>query len=114
MVIAALAVLKAGGAWVPLDPASPAERLALLFGDVQPRLVITEPQLVARLPGGVPFLVAEEEVAAPAVWPLRAPDDAAVVLLTSGSSGRPKAVVLEERSIGNLIDEVVERFAIGP
>ncbi|MFF3459222.1 amino acid adenylation domain-containing protein [Streptomyces sp. NPDC002730] len=110
MVIALLAVLKAGGGYVPLDPGYPAERLTAMLDDVAAPLVVTRAGLKGRLaPGAARTLVldevAEELANAPAHAPAAqaASDSLAYILFTSGSTGRPKGVMVEHRSVLRLV-----------
>jgi amino acid adenylation domain-containing protein len=99
MVVAVLAVLKAGAAYLPLDPSYPADRLAYMLEDSGARLLVTEDALADLLPaGGVRRVSVDGNAAAIAARPARAPrtavhaDNAAYVIYTSGSTGRPKGV----------------------
>ncbi|MFL4951233.1 amino acid adenylation domain-containing protein [Streptomyces sp. MMS24-I31] len=110
MVIALLAVLKAGGGYVPLDPGYPAERLTAMLDDVAAPLVVTRSDLRGRLAQRAARTlvldeVAEELAAAPAHAPdpQAAPDSLAYILFTSGSTGRPKGVMVEHRSVLRLV-----------
>ncbi|HEU0077547.1 MAG TPA: amino acid adenylation domain-containing protein, partial [Longimicrobiaceae bacterium] len=103
MVVAILAVLKAGAAYLPLDPAYPADRLAYMLADSGARLLVTQESLRGLLPAeGVPAVLVDEaadaaEVAAEpdgARPTAAAPENAAYVIYTSGSTGRPKGVVV--------------------
>ena len=106
LVVAMLAVLKAGAAYVPVDTAYPAGRIAYLLADAAPALVVTTPDTAALVPGDA--LVLDGEVGsdqagddltdADRVAPLR-PEHPAYVLYTSGSTGRPKGVVVEHRAV---------------
>ncbi|WP_263303359.1 amino acid adenylation domain-containing protein [Streptomyces sp. 135] len=107
LVVAQLAVLKAGACWLPLDPAQPAERLARLLDGASAGLVLTEGEPSVPLPAGVrPMAVrgrspeSAESAAPPAVAPH--PEAPACVMYTSGSSGEPKAVVVPQRAIADL------------
>lgn len=108
-VIAALAVMKAGAAYLPIDPAYPLERIRLMTAIAQPSLVISREQFVERLPGESRLLHLDRESAsltaasctAPAI--ARDPDAAAYVLFTSGSTGRPRGVTGLHRGIVNRI-----------
>ncbi|OKK04806.1 non-ribosomal peptide synthetase [Streptomyces sp. CB03234] len=108
LVVALLAVLKSGAAYVPLDPAYPHDRLGYLLADAAPRLLVTTGAAAGRLPAThVPRLVLDEPAtaAALAALPATAPDCAALpdhpayVIYTSGSTGRPKGVVVAHRSV---------------
>ncbi|MEV0634720.1 amino acid adenylation domain-containing protein [Streptomyces sp. NPDC050619] len=109
-VVALLAVLRAGAAYVPLDPASPAERVAFLLGDTRPVCVMT--QAGVELPEvDVPLVEVGAEPGVDDVE-LPAPDGrgAAYVIYTSGSTGRPKGVVVEHASAVNLVRWAVAEF----
>ncbi|WP_433040915.1 amino acid adenylation domain-containing protein [Dactylosporangium sp. CS-033363] len=102
---ALLGVLKTGAAYVPMDPAYPAERLAYIAADTKMRLVATTRG--TALPGLDAVAVHVDEIAADAdATPLERPgdgSDAAYVIYTSGSTGRPKGVVVEHRNTMNLL-----------
>jgi amino acid adenylation domain-containing protein len=116
MVLACLAVLKAGGAFVPLDPAQPAERLAGMLEDSRAVLLVARADGARRLAGtGVPALVlgGEEGVEDPAAGEDSSPPDPAAgsveggrrlayVIFTSGSTGRPRGVAVEHAALLNL------------
>ncbi len=111
-VLAVLAVLRAGGAFVPLDPLHPAARLAHTVEDAGIGLLVA-----ADAPGGLPAGVEVVPADAPdgeeadgAPLPEVDPGTAAYVIYTSGSTGRPKGVVVEHRSIVNLLRTSVETF----
>ncbi|HEX7843080.1 MAG TPA: condensation domain-containing protein, partial [Kofleriaceae bacterium] len=90
--VAVLAVLKAGAAYVPLDPAYPAERLAFMLADCEARVLVTESAIAAGLPASAAeVLRMDTPPLAPDAVPGRAPtpDDLAYVIYTSGSTGRP-------------------------
>ncbi|AMS12796.1 non-ribosomal peptide synthetase [Pseudomonas chlororaphis] len=105
-----LAILKAGGAYVPVDPAHPAERLRYLLEDSAPLAVLSQGELLARLPAlDVPLidLDAFDWQAQPETNPQVSgltPAHLAYVIYTSGSTGLPKGVMVEHRSLGNLVD----------
>lgn len=111
-VVAMLGVLKAGGAFVALDPAHPAERLALIISDTgSPVMVMSANQATTPLVTGdlsnlevAMFTVTHESILElPALsdkpCPTVTPDNAAYVIFTSGSTGRPKGVVIEHRAV---------------
>ncbi|WP_204038526.1 non-ribosomal peptide synthetase, partial [Micromonospora qiuiae] len=116
MVVALFAVLKAGGAYLPLDLEHPADRLAFMLADAAPAVVLgTAAGLAALPPPTVPVVqldhdatraeldaLPDAELGDPErVQPLR-PENPAYVIYTSGSTGRPKAVVIEHRGMVNL------------
>jgi amino acid adenylation domain-containing protein len=108
-VMSSLAVLKAGGAYLPLDPAYPAERLAFMLNDAQPRVLITNSEASRNLPAG-PWSVIEIDAdpeldrcstLAPAIETTK--DQLAYVIYTSGSTGQPKGVEVTIENLSNLI-----------
>ncbi|MFD3729833.1 amino acid adenylation domain-containing protein, partial [Streptomyces sp. NPDC058671] len=124
MVVGLLAVLKSGAAYLPVDPAHPAERIELVLGDARPALLVTDTAIADRLPDtGVPRLVLDGPGTAAALAahdaadlddaeraaPLH-PAHTAYVLYTSGSTGRPKGVAVEHRNLMNFLLSMAERF----
>jgi amino acid adenylation domain-containing protein len=107
LLVAALAAMRAGAAYLPLVRELPAERLALVIADADPAVVVADEDGVRRVPAAhLPRLqhLAELEAAAEArpcdEPPLRsAPDDLAFITYTSGSTGRPKGVMVRHRSL---------------
>ncbi|MGA4838433.1 amino acid adenylation domain-containing protein [Streptomyces sp. G45] len=114
-VVTVLAVLKAGGAYLPLDPAYPAERLAFMLRDAAPAALVTDAATAPSLPGGdCPRLVLDAPetaavlAAAPATRPDTGPghpDQLAYVIYTSGSTGTPKGVAATHRDVVSLTVE---------
>ncbi|MFE5098034.1 amino acid adenylation domain-containing protein [Streptomyces sp. NPDC056638] len=116
-VVALLAVLKAGGAYLPVDPGYPSERIGLLLDDARPVVVLATASTVGSLPDSRSALLVLDEpetvttLTASAAGPLRQSDrisplssaHPAYVIYTSGSTGRPKGVVVEHRSMVNLL-----------
>ncbi|MEU3852989.1 condensation domain-containing protein [Streptomyces sp. NPDC029554] len=101
LVTALLAVLKAGAACMPLDPAYPPERIALMLGDARPRLVVSDRE-TARLLALDPESVCDPgATATAAARPALSPDHPAYVVFTSGSTGRPKGVLGTQRALAN-------------
>ncbi|MEK8104426.1 AMP-binding protein [Micromonospora sp. M12] len=125
LVVALLAVLKAGLAYVPLDSAYPADRLAYMVGDSQPTLVLTSGDVDLPAVGEVPVLALDDARVdarmrdfsdAPITdldrtAPLR-PHHPAYVIYTSGSTGRPKGVVVDHANVARLF--TASGFAFGP
>ncbi|MBX3611476.1 MAG: amino acid adenylation domain-containing protein [Hydrogenophaga sp.] len=109
MVVALLGVLKAGAAYVPLDPAFPRDRLDYMMEDAELRLVVSQASLAVGLPAGVQGVCLDTDAAMLAgLSPLDPPasaqaGDLAYVIYTSGSTGRPKGVMLEHRSVVNFL-----------
>lgn len=120
-VIAALAVFKAGGAYLPLDPAYPLERLAFMLNDAQPRVLIARKSLFADLPQGAWATIAVdgdetnlEAETAPLSIDSATPENLAYVIYTSGSTGEPKGVEVTHGSLMNLISWHQSAFAVTP
>jgi amino acid adenylation domain-containing protein len=121
MVVAVLGVLKAGGGYVPLDPANPAERLAFITADAEMPVVISERDLRHALADADALIVEVDtrraEIAErPTTRPehLNGVHDLAYVIYTSGSTGRPKGVMIEHRSVSNFMTTVHDLFVMGP
>ena len=128
LVLGVVATLRAGGAWLPLDPAYPADRLRYMVEDARPRVLLTGSALAAREGAGsvaelaaavgaeVVLLDGTEDgedggFAGPAT---PEPESLAYVIYTSGSTGRPKGVALSHRGLVNLCAAQAESFAPGP
>ncbi|MCX5400296.1 non-ribosomal peptide synthetase [Streptomyces sp. NBC_00102] len=122
LVVTLLAVLKAGAAYLPVDPDYPADRIAYMLEDAAPVLLVTAGDLAARLPGDTPVLpldtpdtarrLAETAATAPATGVLL-PDHTAYVIYTSGSTGRPKGVVVPHRNVTRLFASTRHWFGFG-
>ncbi|SEH02586.1 amino acid adenylation domain-containing protein [Nonomuraea solani] len=114
-IVALLAVLRAGGCYLPLDAAYPAERLAYLLADSGAALLLTDSAHRDRLPAECPPELLldrpfdEPEVRLPSVGP----DNLAYLIYTSGSTGRPKGVQVPHRGVVNLVTDVVRRLSGG-
>ncbi|RII13398.1 Linear gramicidin synthase subunit D [Streptomyces sp. YIM 130001] len=124
---ALLGVLKAGAAYLPLDPGYPADRIAWMLDDADCRTVVTVREVAGLLPAGVSRVLLDAEDAedaedtddaahadghAPA--PVIDPASAAYVIYTSGSTGRPKGVVVEHRHVVEFVLGIVETFQLAP
>ncbi|MGW2515327.1 amino acid adenylation domain-containing protein, partial [Streptomyces scopuliridis] len=108
LVVALLAVLKTGAAYVPLDPNQPSERIGFMLADTDPRVLVTSSALAAEmhLTDDDPVLV--DVPLPPAAGPVRAvrpirPEHPVYVIHTSGSTGRPKGIVMPGRALANLL-----------
>ncbi len=131
IVVAALGVLKAGAAYVPLDPSYPAERLAFLLADSQagPRgidrtdrpVVVTLEGLTRLLPDQTARIVRLDADAGELARygpgnppPFAAPDNLAYVVYTSGSTGQPKGAMVSHANLAHLVDWHREAFHLTP
>jgi amino acid adenylation domain-containing protein len=119
-VVALLGVLKAGGAYLPLDPEYPPARLAFMLEDSAVAVLVVGSETPAGLPHGDARLVrvdAEPEESAGRgdanPKPLATDSNAAYVIYTSGSTGTPKGVCVEHRGVSNLVEAQVRAFRIG-
>ncbi|MFI9275595.1 amino acid adenylation domain-containing protein [Kitasatospora sp. NPDC052896] len=105
LVVALLGVLKAGAAYVPLDPEHPTARITELLAQARITTVVSDTALapVVRAAGGLPLLVDRlpDGLSAADPAPAADPDNPAYVLFTSGSTGRPKGVVVPHRGVVN-------------
>ncbi|MFC8378819.1 amino acid adenylation domain-containing protein, partial [Streptomyces albidoflavus] len=120
MAVGLLGILRAGAAYVPLDPGFPGDRLAYMLADSGARIVVGDSAARASLPleAGVRFvdLAAEAEVIGrlPATAPPTtvAPHDLAYVIYTSGSTGNPKGVAVEHRNVRHILTAWDERYGL--
>jgi len=110
MVVALLAILKSGAAYVPLDPSFPADRIDFMIQDAALNLIVTEPQLAPRLakhPVQCVYVDGAAEQPAPAGDAVATtPDNLAYVIYTSGSTGRPKGVQVLHRGVVNFLQSM--------
>lgn len=134
LVVALLAIVKAGAAYIPIDAAYPAERVAYLLGDSQASLLITESKLAARLPANLlaegaadaeqdvqvmlldqvlPTLEAQQQSLASVSLPAVTADNLAYVIYTSGSTGLPKGVMIEHRGLVNYLSYARRSYGSG-
>ena len=117
-IVVLLAILKAGGCYVPLDPIMPPNRLEVILKDVQPRVVVTEAGLRASLPSCDAIVLCLDDPRNDLErFPVRRlsgvrPSNSAYIIYTSGSTGRPKGVMIEHRSLVNTIAGQIPRFGI--
>jgi amino acid adenylation domain-containing protein/non-ribosomal peptide synthase protein (TIGR01720 family) len=118
-VVAVLAILEAGGAYLPVDPALPPERVLHLLERGGVEIALTQPRIASgvRWPAEVRWLAVTEGDATDEpvpLEPLQDPGHLAYVIFTSGSTGLPKGVMIEHRGAVNTILDVNRRFGIGP
>ncbi|MFE7046638.1 AMP-binding protein, partial [Streptomyces atratus] len=115
-VVALLAVVKAGGAYLPIDPGYPAERIAYMLADAKPVVVLVSAGTAAVVPSSDATVVVldETDLAGLEGGPLGTvirPEHPAYVIYTSGSTGRPKGVVVEHRSVAGLLGWAAAEFS---
>ncbi|WFU79136.1 amino acid adenylation domain-containing protein [Bradyrhizobium sp. CIAT3101] len=120
MVVAMLAILKTGAAYVPLDSSYPLERLSMLVEDAKPTVLLTQQSLAAGLPttpariicldNDGPDIGREDVENLPAYC---APDIPAYVIYTSGSTGKPKGVVISHHNVVRLLESTRNWFNFG-
>ncbi|MEU2764513.1 amino acid adenylation domain-containing protein [Streptomyces sp. NPDC007094] len=116
MVVGLLAVLKAGGVYVPLDPEYPVERTRFVLGDTGAPVVLTTRTLAQGLENGqARILLLDEQgpdgVRTDAPPPRAGRRDLAYVIYTSGSTGKPKGVMVEHASLTSHLGAIAEAFA---
>ncbi|MEV7602207.1 amino acid adenylation domain-containing protein [Kitasatospora sp. NPDC089797] len=118
LVAALLGVLKSGGAYLPLDPSYPEQRLAFMLRDAAPPVVLTERALAGLLPAdGTALLEVEDAGQWPAERPTAArptPDHLAYVIYTSGSTGAPKGIAVPHRGAVNNLLDLNATYGVGP
>ncbi|HST58882.1 MAG TPA: amino acid adenylation domain-containing protein, partial [Longimicrobium sp.] len=116
LIVALLGVLKAGAAYVPLDPEHPAERTGWVLRDASACLVVADPAGAAALPAGAPPVVPLESGAQADVPPRSgvSPANAAYAIYTSGSTGRPKGVLVSHAGVVNLVVWQAHAFGTAP
>ncbi len=120
VVVAVLAVLKAGGAHVPMDPDYPTDRLRYMLSESAPAVVVVQTHLLDRLADAdIPTLVLDSEnpewmdcPSSDVELPLIDPGHLACVIYTSGSTGAPKGVMLTHRGLVNLTSADLPEFSV--
>ncbi|MGD9488073.1 MAG: amino acid adenylation domain-containing protein [Calditrichaceae bacterium] len=119
MIVAILAVLKSGNAFLPIDPAYPADRIAYMVEDSGLPVVIAQERTRGMLPAETKSIVIDRELSEintenddnPAVT--IDPDNLAYIIYTSGSTGRPKGTMLRHRGLCNLASTQIKEFDVG-
>jgi amino acid adenylation domain-containing protein len=121
MIVAFLAILKAGAGYLPIDSSYPLERLAMIFADARPVMLLTQERLVESLPKTEATVVCVDRD-----WPAIAREDAgpldrtgrpetnAYVIYTSGSTGKPKGVMVSHHNVVRLLEATAPWFGFGP
>lgn len=119
LVVALLAILKTGSAYVPIDPSYPPDRLAMMVADAQAPLLLTEASIARGLPSLTATVLSVEELFAGALEPhhgVNLPatvvaEDLAYVIYTSGTTGQPKGSLVTHRNVLRLFDATDQWFA---
>jgi amino acid adenylation domain-containing protein len=118
LVVALLAVLKAGGTYVPIDPDYPDPRVSFMFADAEPMLALTTSDLVDRLPAGARPVLLDDEAERDSpdgnLVSRLEPEHTAYVIYTSGSTGTPKGVVVSHGNLDRLFTATEPTFGFGP
>ncbi|GAA3128694.1 hypothetical protein GCM10017687_49750 [Streptomyces echinatus] len=116
LITAILGILKAGAAYLPIDPAYPADRVESVLSDASPAVVVTDSATAGSVVGnGLRHLLVDEVTAAGAhPRPALLPDNLAYLMYTSGSSGVPKGVGITHASVTLCAQELATRFDIKP
>jgi amino acid adenylation domain-containing protein len=118
MLVGLLGILKAGAAYLPLDPAYPKERLAFMIADAGVKLVITQKELEERTSACAGHVCLDSDwkeiEKGSGISPAgrASPDNLAYVIYTSGSTGKPKGVLIEHRGVVNVIEASIKKFGI--
>ncbi|MGW1681155.1 amino acid adenylation domain-containing protein [Saccharopolyspora sp. NPDC002376] len=123
LVVSLLAVLKAGAAYLPLDPGHPADRIAYIVGDAQPTVLISDAEHASRLPSGITSVLLDDSTAQAEIsrhsqrdpkpgerGPLTT-EHAAYVIYTSGSTGQPKGVSIPHHNVVRLFNATEPWFS---
>ena len=117
-IIAILAVLKTGAAYVPIDPAVPTARLQFLLDDSAPIAAVTTASLVERLDGcGLPLIDIDDPAIArqpTTALPAPAADEIAYIIYTSGTTGTPKGVAIPHRNVVQLLEGLDTSLVLSP
>ncbi|BBX69479.1 hypothetical protein MPSYJ_29400 [Mycolicibacterium psychrotolerans] len=112
LVVAIHGILRAGAAYVPIDPGHPATRIQTVLGDSGAHVVIAGPEFIELLDElGIDRVNPSISPADP-VEPVASPEDLAYVIYTSGSTGRPKGVMVEHRSVANRLQWMQRRYPL--
>lgn len=120
MPVAIWGVLKAGGAYLPIDPDYPAARVDYMLADSGAAVLISSTDLApqARGQGRPPLVLADDQALADASIdnppPVNRPGDLAYIIYTSGSTGQPKGAMIEHRALINRVKWMQRRYPIGP
>ena len=111
MIIGLLGILKAGGVYLPIDPATPGDRVKYIFEDSNPAFILTEKKYTGKFNNiEIPTVSLNqfevEEINGKEFKDLSYPENLAYIIYTSGSTGKPKGTLLQHRGVLNLINAV--------
>ncbi|MGA3343289.1 MAG: amino acid adenylation domain-containing protein [Terracidiphilus sp.] len=116
-IVALVAVLKAGGAYLPIDPAYPSERVAMILDDARPTVLLTEQHLLDGLPlqGAHAICLDSEAIRSshsedPGIESGAGVENLAYVIYTSGSTGKPKGVMVTHANVSRLLSATADWF----
>lgn len=116
MLVAMIAIHKAGAAYLPVDPEDPVHRLSMIFEDAKPAALMTTRDTVRQLPSvhGRTLYMDEQlpEIRGPVASVMPSGDDTAYVIFTSGSTGRPKGVEISHLSLLNFLQAMQEMLRL--
>jgi amino acid adenylation domain-containing protein/non-ribosomal peptide synthase protein (TIGR01720 family) len=121
MIVGILGILKAAGAYVPIDPTYPSERIAYMLDDSQLAVLLTQEKLVTSLPQHQAQVIcldsdwkeiSTESKSSPITS--LTPENLAYVIYTSGSTGKPKGVLVAHRGLCNLSQAQIKLFDVQP
>jgi amino acid adenylation domain-containing protein len=120
LIVGAWGILLSGGAYLPLSPEYPEERLRYMIEDARVGVIVAQETLVERLtelvPPGTRIVTLAEAIEAGGILvdSGRRPGDLAYVIYTSGSTGKPKGVMIEQRSVVNQMRWLADAYGLGP
>jgi amino acid adenylation domain-containing protein len=122
MIVAIIAVLKTGAAYVPVDPSFPKERIDFILSDTNASLLLTQKHLLNQNDKlhGINTLTVDLEAELYTRFPIEpvphnaTADNLAYVIYTSGTTGKPKGVMIEHKSVVNLITSLTVDYEIQP
>ncbi|MEG4072289.1 amino acid adenylation domain-containing protein [Microcoleus sp. Pol14C2] len=112
-ILGMLGVLKAGGAYLPIDPTTPIERKALMLEDAQVKVLLVQQRLIESLPktqANIVCIDTDIPTVSASYTPRASSDNLAYVIYTSGSTGIPKGVAIEHRQLLNYLHSIQEKL----
>src|SRR4028119_1574914 len=112
-IVGMLGVLKAGGAYLPIDPTTPIERKALMLEDAQVKVLLVQKRLIESLPktqANIVCIDTDIPTNSASYTPRASSDNLAYVIYTSGSTGTPKGVAIEHRQLLNYLHSIQEKL----